>query len=159
MRREARRAYVIMNKQPSRWVFIAHIAVTVLLLSSCGRAPSYLSFIAKDPKYYQKLTEACDEVLKKYPAGFKARNRLPANISLPSALQDLHPTAFSVSTNRVFFGVGIGRGAYGVSWQPLNSGRYEVWELRTHAEGIEKIVYTRVRVNGQKGFTSPNQNQ
>jgi hypothetical protein len=64
-------------------------------------------------------------------------------------LKDLHPEYLRVSTNRVFISIGVGRGSYGIAWQPAEGFCSRVWELRTYAENLQKVLFDTASLDSQ----------
>ena len=117
--------------------------LAALCLSSCSESPSYLSFTHRDQTYYQSIAEACDAVRQNTPLSAADGNKIsPDSSSLPAVLRDLHPDYFRVTTNRVFMSIGVGRGSYGIAWQRAGAS----WELRTYAESLETVLFTRANL-------------
>jgi hypothetical protein len=117
--------------------------LAMLSLSSCSRSPSYLSFVGRDQGFYEHIADACDELRTNTPPGLADGSRMAVDrLSLPEPLRDLHPDYLRVATNRVFISIGVGRGSYGIAWQPAG---VSSWELRTYAESLERVLLTRTR--------------
>ena len=120
---------------------IQSLAVVLAFSVSCSRSPSYLSFIEQNSAYYARIAAACEEVRIRTPVELANGLKIfPDRISLPTALRELHPDYLRVSTNRVFVSVGVGRGSYGVAWQPVG---ISSWELRSYAENLERLLFTK----------------
>ena len=118
-------------------------ALVALGLAACGSSPSYLRFISRDSTYYQAIADACRKVRARIPRmEADGRKLLLDNSSLPPALRDLHPQYFRARADRLFMSIGSGRGSYGLAWQ-LNEKTGVGWELRTYAEGMEKVLFIR----------------
>jgi hypothetical protein len=118
-------------------------------LTGCLGPPSYRGFIEKDQPYFASIGNAFDELRTHAPRNAAdGREPLPNEISLPPALQSLHPSYLRVSTNRVFMMVGVGPGAYSVIWRPVES-TWPTWQLSVSAEGTEKVVFTTTSFGNQ----------
>ena len=95
--------------------------------------------MGRSDAYFQDFANACDNL------AVEATNtwRAPGNsLSLPPILRKLNAEFVEISTNRVFIGVGIGRAGYGIIWEQDDSDP-ALWELRTNAEGLQKVLVTR----------------
>jgi len=132
--------------------FTIGVLFGVIWLTSCGRSPSYLKFINQDPAYHAEIADGCEELRGKPIAGSGDGRKVTIDDQLlPSKLKELHADYYRVSTNRVFISIGVGRGSYGIAWQPAETDTgepvrkegSEVWELRTYAEGLEKVLFTK----------------
>ena len=130
-------------KMSTYWKF-AHFAFLVMVfVNSCSQSPSYLGFVGRDQGFYERVADACDELRTNTPAGFADGSRITAHrLLLPEAIRDLHPDYLRVATNRIFISIGVGRGSYGIAWQPAG---VSSWELRTYAESLERVLLTRAR--------------
>jgi hypothetical protein len=117
----------------------------------------YLRFVGKDNMYYSQFAEACDQVLQQHPVGtndwvYHEGTRSPQNAlrisphdpSLPKAIRNVSPDDIIVSSNRVWIGVGVGRGAFGIVWEQDEG--LNTWSLRTYAESMMKVHYTTTRL-------------
>jgi hypothetical protein len=117
--------------------------VVVALLGSCTPSPSYRTFISQNEAYYKRIADACDSLRTNTAAGRADGNKIsPASMSVPDALLALNPAYYRITTNRVFISIGVGRGSYGIAWErsQINA---SVWELRTYAESLERVHFTR----------------
>ena len=117
-------------------------------LAGCVGPPSYHGFIEKDQQYYASIGNACDELRTHVARNIPDGQDLSSEISLPPALQSLHPSYLRVSSNRVFMTVGVDRGSYSVIWKGVES-TWPVWQLSVSAEGTEKVVFTTTRFGNQ----------
>ena len=122
---------------------LSFIGISVLaFLGACSRSPSYLAFVGRERGFYEKIADGCSELHTTAPPALVDGSRIPPDrISLPAAIRDLHPDYLRLTTNRVFISIGVGRGSYGVAWQPGGSSS---WELRTYAENLERVLLTRM---------------
>jgi len=116
----------------------------------------YLRFMGKDQRYYSDLARACDLVLQQHPLGTNATTlpivdsdvpyvfiRIPGHDrSLPRIIRDLDPESVIVSSNRVHISVGVGRGGFGITWEPHDGSH---WGIVTYAEGLVRGVYVETR--------------
>ena len=120
-------------------------AACAVLMTLCNRAPSYLSFTGRDKDYYADVANACEYVRNHTPPALSDGELiLPNHLSLPAVLKRLHPEYLRVTTNRVYMSIGSpGRGSYGIAWAPGDFDSSTTWELRTYAENLEKVLYTR----------------
>lgn len=118
--------------------------LAVVLMMSCSRSPSYLSFIGRDAAFYSRVAGACEEVRTNAPGAIADNRKIsPEGLTLPTVLRDLHPDYLRITTNRVFLSFGVGRGAYGVAWEPAGGSS---WKLTTYAESLERILFTEQRL-------------
>jgi hypothetical protein len=133
-----------------RYIVLVSVLVAILVVFCLDlryQAPSYLNFVQHDSGYYRTIADACDDLRKSVPASALDGHDIPINtILLPETLADLHPSQLQIATNRVVLLIGVGRGAYGIAWQRVNS-IDSYWELRTYAENIEKILFVRNEFN------------
>lgn len=103
----------------------------------------YLRFVDKDQKYYFRVARACDSILDQHPLGTNEFVRLPGDdASVPSIIRDLHPSAITISSNRVHVMVGVRD--FGMSWEAQN-GDTNSWTLNVYTEGPEKALYVEKR--------------
>jgi hypothetical protein len=107
---------------------------------SCNQPPSYLDFTQRDQMYYKAFAKAC-ELVRQHPgsAPIDGSKVSPDSVPLPDILRDLHPAYLRLSPQRIFISIGVGRGAYGIAWQRQEINP-SVWELRTYAESLEKVL-------------------
>src|SRR5215472_14059152 len=111
-------------------------------LAGCVGPPSYHGFIEKDQHYFASIGSACDELRTHVPRNVAdGRDILPNEVSLPPALQSLHPSYLGVSKNKVYMMVGVGAGAYSVIWSAVESA-WPTWQLSVSAEDTQKVVFT-----------------
>lgn len=144
-----------MKTTPGRFPRVIVVAATVLggvFLLLFALQSSYLRFVEKDTAYYRQFADGCDLLLQKHPIGtndwvMRHGYRSPENsiqlsgndASLPKIIRALHPENIVISSNRVFVGVGVGRGGFGIVWEQ-DSGT-NGWSLQTFAEGLVKTHY------------------
>jgi len=123
--------------------------LVAVALVGCVGPPSYLGFIRKDQPYFASIGKACDE-LRTHVSRNVADGRilLPNEISLPPAVQSLYPAYLSVRTNRVFVMVGVGPGAYSVTWRTVES-KWPTWQLSVSGQDTEKLVFTTTSFGNQ----------
>ena len=144
---------------PRKSLFPILIVVGICLIVMCGLSlltSDYLRFMGRDQRYYSDLARACDLVLERHPLGSNATSvpvdgsdvpyvfiRIPRNDpSLPKVIRDLAPEQVIVSSNRVHIVVGVGRGAFGITWEPRDGPH---WGIFTYAEGLERVAYVETR--------------
>ena len=133
-----------MKRSSAIAILLALVVVTTIWFGELPGAPSYLRFMARDGRYYERIADACDELLANVPAGASDGHQIPpANLPLPPALVKLHADYFRITTNRVFLSIGVGRGSYGIAWQVTGAPGSRIGELSTSAESLEKVVFTR----------------
>jgi hypothetical protein len=134
-----------MNSKRLLLILLAGILIGVFFLLFYDQPVSYLSFINRDSDYYKKIADSCDELLRTAPTNLLDGHELhDKDILLPLPLKPLKPDFLSLTTNRVYISVGVGHNGYGIAWQKsddLNSD----WELRTYAESVDKLLFTRIR--------------
>jgi len=118
------------------------LCLLVVLVLSCLKSP-YLRFIEKDQKYYSDVARACDLMLQRHPLGTNEVIQLPIrDVSVPSVIHDLHPSAITLSSNRVHVMVGVRD--VGMSWEALD-GDTNSWVLNVYPEGPGKALYVEKR--------------
>lgn len=123
----------------SKSLRILVIAVVLAITSSCSKSPSYLGFMNRPRTFHEGLADACEQLA----ASVKATKKMNgADVSLPPMLLGLNARSIEVDTNGVFIEVGVGRGAYGISWS-RNERDPSVWELETAAENQRKVILSR----------------
>jgi hypothetical protein len=127
--------------------FLAGLAfIGLFLILAFALSPlrsSYLRFHRKSPQYYAELARACASVLAEHPPGTNKFIRIPvSDPSLPQPIRSLGPSRITVSWERVHLSVGEGRGDFGIAWESVNETQ---WQMKTYAEGLEKIVYQEKR--------------
>jgi hypothetical protein len=106
----------------------------------------YLRFMEdKDAHYYSEFARACDSVLMHYPLGTNEFIRIPgAETSLPEIIRDLAPSRITISSNRIHIIVGVGRGGFGISWEP-DEETTNSWAINTFAESLHRVAYVETR--------------
>jgi hypothetical protein len=140
-----------------RGILIAAVVVGGVILLLYSLQSSYLRFVGKDSAYYREFADACDLLLQQHPVGtndwvYRHGLRSPENSvqirvtdpSLPRIIRALGPEEVVLSSNRVFILVGVGRGAFGITWAQ-DSGP-NGWSLRTCAENLEKTHYETTKL-------------
>jgi len=123
---------------------------------------SYVRFVGKDATYYREFAAACDSLLQQHPLGtndwvYRNGFRSPENSiqisrddpSLPKMIRALGPEKVVLSPNRVFIGVGVGRGGFGIIWAQDKGPNG--WTLRTCAENLETTHYETSKFQLQPG--------
>lgn len=110
-----------------------------VLTFSCGKAPSYLNFISRSKEYHNDVADACESLFSARTIGKTMNGN---DHSLPSILRELHASHIGVVTNGVFIQIGIGRGAYEISWAVSDNDPL-LWELETCAENMRRIHVAR----------------
>ena len=104
---------------------------------------SYLRFMNKSHEYYSELARACESVLLAHPLGTNEFIRIQArDSSVPRIIQNLHPERVTVSPNRVHILVGVGRGGFGIAWEPQDARH---WRITTYAESLERVAAVGTR--------------
>jgi hypothetical protein len=104
---------------------------------------NYGRFLSHSSEYYAEVSRACSELIKNDRSETGAVQGISGNSEqLPPVLRGLYADAFEVQTNRVFISVGAGRAGYGIIWEQ-NTLDPSVWELKTDAEGLVHVVYSR----------------
>jgi len=134
------------------------ILILVLVLGGAvwalfGHRSPYLRFTQKGSSYYREFAGACDSLLGQHPVGtndwvYRSGRRSsensirisPQDPSLPKVIRDVRPDDVILSSKRVWIGIGVGRGAFGIEWIQDTSGT-NGWSLRTYAESLEKLLY------------------
>ena len=142
-----------------KMLFPILIVVGICLIVICALSlltSDYLHFMGKDRQYYSDLARACDLVLERHPLGTNATSvpvvgsdvpyvfiRIPGDDPLlPQVIRDLDPEHVTVSSNRVHIVVGVGRGAFGIAWEPRDGPH---WGIVTYAESLERVAYVEAR--------------
>jgi len=135
-----------------RTILVAAILLAAVVLLLYSLQSSYLRFAGKDATYYREFATACDSLSQQHPVGTNDwiyRNGLRSlensiqlsgrDPSLPKMIRTLDPENVVLSSNRVFIGVGVGRGSFGIIWSQDKGSNG--WTLRTCAENLEKTHY------------------
>ena len=126
--------------------------VAMLVLTSCGRSPSYRNFMSHDQNYYAQVAKACDELLTKIPNSFTNGQVVSGDDkSLPLVLRQLNATKITIGTNRVWIVISDSRFGFGIVWEPSDYDNAAApWELTTYAEGMRKVVFSMEKSKGVK---------
>jgi hypothetical protein len=102
----------------------------------------FIRFMERDERYYGSLANACDAVLAEHPLGTNQPLRIAgSDVSLPEIIRDLRPSSVTVSSNRVHIMAGVR--LFGVSWEPQEDGKTNVWSLIVYPEGPQSVVYVK----------------
>ena len=121
-------------------VFVA-VALALAVLASF-RSP-YLRFIHRSQDYYGKLARGCDALLLRHPLGTNVFVHLAADdSSVPRIIRELHPSAITVSSNRVH--VIVGEREFGMSWE-AQDGDTHSWALQVYPAAPGPILYVEKR--------------
>ena len=116
-----------------------------MVLISCDRSPSYLEFMAKDSTFYRQVSEGCDKLLLQASArdgnSYTVRGD---DASLPEILRKLKPEFVDIDSNHIYIRIGVGRGAYGITWEQAEQAESK-WELTTTAEGLRNVVFSMTK--------------
>jgi len=139
--------------RPARTILIVAFLFGGALLMLVVFPSPYLRFTQRDSSYYRQFASACDLLLRQHPIGtndwvYRKGVRSEENSiriqrqdpSLPHVIRALDPDDIILSPNRVWIGVGVGRGAFGIVWIQDTAGT-NGWTLRTYAESLQKILY------------------
>ena len=145
-----------------RRIIVAAVLIGGVLLLFCSLQSSYLRFVGKNSSYYRQFAAACDSLLQHRPIGTNdwvyehGRRSLENSIevsakdpSVPKIIRALDPEKIVLSSNRVFIGVGVGRGGFGIIWAQDKGPNG--WSLRTCAENLEKTHYETTKLQFQPG--------
>ena len=122
------------------------IPVAVCLMAIVGvwwfKSP-YLRFVEKGQTHYSQVARACDLIREQHPLGTNEFIRLSGGeVSVPSIIRDLHPSAITISANRVHVMVGVRE--FGMSWE-AQDGDTNLWTLNVYPEWQGKALYVEKR--------------
>ena len=124
-------------------VLIVVIPAGLALVTPALLKSPYLRFVEKDQKYYSQVARACDAILAQHPLGTNEFIGMPgSDSSVPGIIRDLHPSAITISSNRVHVMVGVRE--FGMSWE-AQDGDTNSWTLNVYAEGPERVLYVEKR--------------
>ncbi|SRR6266446_5046831 len=109
--------------------------------------PPYLQFIGKDAHYHSQFAHACDEILAGHPVGTNKSISIPVtDVSLPEAIQKLHPDAVEVRSNSVWIRITTNTAMrFGIKWEPYDHTQPHLWVLRAIGESGPQQLYSETR--------------
>jgi hypothetical protein len=129
------------------------IIAPALLLALCIGSAAGLhdpasGFKHKSPQYYAAFAKSCDSLLVQYLTGTNRFVEVPVtDTSLPKIIRDVHPFKIKVERNHVWILAGgtshvLG---YGISWEPNDEAKTNVWALSTTQESQTRVLYVAER--------------
>jgi hypothetical protein len=148
-----------------RGILIVVVVLGGLFLLLYSLQSRYLRFVGKDSAYFRQFAEACDLLLQQHPVGtndwvYLSGGLPPENSiqlsgrdpSVPKVIRALDPERIIISSNRVWIGVGVGRGGFGIIWEQDRPP--DGWGLHTSGEGLEKTHYETTKLQFHPGATN-----
>jgi hypothetical protein len=149
------------NGLSARTLWLLVLLVATACFVACDGSPNYRGFMGQNQTYYCEIADGCDQLIIQNnkgllkndgPSDLKPPQLYPdvahtvslsgTNKALSSLLQELHATAFWVSSNRVYVRIGpMTRYGWGIIWEQDESDT-NLWRLSTNGDGLQKEVYS-----------------